>query len=578
MSDQSDVFVQYGAVVDALKAAFRELSDVLGEGETLTQYEFTGRVKSVAWLREELSNLIDALRGTHFRIVLATLVHDYMTRIELIGPSTSLKANCEEADIETSEDLGALPPDAVSTFERYQQLLEPGAAAIPFEHLLRLLESLARAEVPIKLSLELFLDKTQVNNELLAGISGRDRPKLIAYLFPEAMLADLKRRNLTDFERAYARRGQRTVIVVFGLRGQTSSSLLAILGCDDGDRLSHILANPLTSSDVEWFTKVLEFRAGQGVWLFPTDWLLPEMFDVELVEAGAPIWTDIRQELLAYRTLLSIVFLADYVEYADSSYRVEFTGFGRVHIPVDRPSLYNYDEFSPAVYQLYSYCYDGLSADKLEIAQQFLSLITEDLHSLCRKAHEVKEATKKTYDRALVDKVSEYFDARKSIQDRISGAVSETAAQVIQFSRHISTDLYKVAGVIAAATIAALLETEITTWGAFFAAAVIGVYALIVLRFHLPTLERSFDLGIEQHLAYIRSFEDILRAAEIEEYEKDKRLRDATAMFKDKYQEARRLYRLALIVALAVVLVSAILLLSSSTTPTQLPATSTPIP
>jgi hypothetical protein len=231
---------------------------------------------------------------------------------------------------------------------------------------------------------------------------------------------------------------------------------------------------------------------------------------------------------------------------------------------VTRSELEQFRTFYPALYALYGYCYEGLAADKIELAQQFLSLTVKDLASLCERAAEVRDATRKSYSKALVERVARYFDAREKVQQRIGAAISETITSVTGMSRDLSGDLYKVAGILAAATAGALLDSSITTWAALLAAAVIAVYAGIVLAYHLPTLQRAFALRMKQHRAYIRSFELTLTAAEIEGYLADPRVAAAQALFDEKYARARHLYIAFLVLALLVVLLSIILLLAGA--------------
>lgn len=578
MSSIADTIAKHTQAIETLISAFPESTAELYSGETLSQFEFSSPVLDTDWLKEWALTLATSLNSAGYRVVLRVFVYDHTAQLVLRGVSPSLTVNSEASPTDAHPEPGELPTEAVAAFESYCELVEPDKTGISFKRIQDLLVSMADQGVLIRLALLAFLDKKLMQNDFFRDVNRALGQKLLVYLSTEAVLRDLREQSLVNLESNFISAEQRTIVVVLDLLGEGGSDYIAALGRDATDRIERLLAEPLSLQVREESRKRLEFRTAQSIWLYPTRLLLPEMFDLRVERpVDASKWRDIQAEFHELRTLLSAIFLADSITQEESNYRVEYSGFGRVRIPVSRDSLHDCRDGNE-LYRLYCYSYEGLSADKLEIAQQFLSLIAQDLPSLCSRAKEVGEATKKTYERALVDKVGEYFDARRKIQDRISETVTETSGKIIGLSRDISSDLYKVAGAIAAATAAALLDASITTWAALFAAVVIAAYVAIVLRYYLPTMERAYAIEMEQNENYVRSYQDVLTEEEINTYVHDACLKATSDLFGEKYEHARELYSIALMLAIIVIFIAAGILLSEGATTTTPTAAPTPIP
>ena len=441
-----------------------------------------------------------------------------------------------------------------------QDTLHSGAVALPVAEVWDLLDRLAVGGASIRLILHLFLDKIRVSKRLAASAKASERPKVVSFLFPEALAADLKQRSLDSLEKEYGQHGRRTVITVFGFAGWLSSDVIAVCGRGHEDKLADLLTRTLAEETLTRISKTLELRQSQSSWTFPTTWLTPDMFALTVCLPGDDaVGAEISRQLRVFQTLLSTIFLADSVEFRDGEHWVEYRGLGRTRFPLKRAELESRaPECAKALYQLYAYAYDGFSADKLEIAQQFLSLTAGNLTALCDGAGEVKDATKKTYDRALVDKTKDYFDARHKIQERIKTAVAETSGNVIDLTREVSADLYKIAGILVGAVVGAILKPDLSSWAFLGASLVIAVYLGLVILYHLATLKRTYRLRIEQHTGYIESFRDVLRAADIDNFLGDEHLGRAEAVFSSKCKQATGIYIFLLVGALVISVMSVI--------------------
>jgi hypothetical protein len=251
---------------------------------------------------------------------------------------------------------------------------------------------------------------------------------------------------------------------------------------------------------------------------------------------------ELHAHLQSTQALLSALYLADQVEVDEDCFRVSYRGLGSASIWLTRSDM---DQTNQAedLYSLFDYAYTGFSPDKVEIAQQFLSLMVETPASLLQKAAEVRDATQKTYqERVLVERVSDYFEARHKVQERLRAATDAASTGVIELSREISGDVYKIAGVVGAAIVAALIQPDITLFAILAAGGVMVLYLALVLFYHLPTLQRANQLSYKGHEAGIRSFGDVLSVSELEGFLQDEQLRKAQTLLEQAIRRARTIY------------------------------------
>ena len=336
--------------------------------------------------------------------------------------------------------------------------------------------------------------------------------------------------------------------------------------CGDGyyKRLYDSLKKPLSNEILQKTTKILNFRKSEVLWLFPTNWIIPDTFELNiLLNSNDSEFQKLHMQLKSLQALLSAIFLADNVEVGskENEYYVKYKGPGQIRLPLKRSSLLKYESQLTNLYELYCYAYERFSPDKMEIAQEFLSIMAVDIRALCVKATEIKEATKKTYERVLVKGVKEYFDARHKIQERIKIAVTETSEDVLNLSRDVSTDLYKITGVIVVAVTGAILKPDFSIWAAFIASIATSIYLALVIFYHLPTLKRTYAMRMEQHELYIQSFEEFLLEDEIDNFLGDKNVKKIKNMFSGRRNLALTIYYSFLVISFLVVFISIIKLL-----------------
>ena len=554
MSDRTMLFDQYAGVVDALRQHFPDQRNELVRNETSTQYEFSAPLNGVDWLQTSLPALVAVLLPARFNLRLVVTVWTGAYTLLLYRRAAELLATCEKIDAAPGGDPGTgLPPDAVRPVEILSEMIVEGATDIPFLDIISSLAAISVAGLEPGLRLRVFLDKISVNKRFLAGVVEGDRPLTACYLFPDAFIAALEGSSLVDLEHTLCQIDHRTVVPIFAFSGFLGGDLLAVVGRGYQERLDDLLSHPLQPEVAQKNRQTVAFRHSQGQWISPTQWLTPDTFAFSAIQNRLDVRaTDLNRAWRALQALLSAAFLADQVDMEGGLLRVEYRGLGRINLPIPRTELVAQDDYLERLYGLYTYAYQGLSADKLEVVQQFLSLMVNDIPSLCRRAEDVRDAAKKTYDRTLIARVKEYFEARQKIQDRIKSAVDATATTVIGLSRDLSSDLYKIAGFILAAVVGALLKPDLSLWVGLAAAVGIAIYLLLVVFFHLSTMKRAYDLGTKQNEIYIESFQEVLSSQEIAGFKKDERLKDANSLFTEKRRWATGIYLLFLVAALIV--------------------------
>ena len=460
----------------------------------------------------------------------------------------NLIASCDP--IKSNQEL-VLPSEAVELVEGFKQMTDPaaGGADVLLAGVLAAVQTFKDKNAAVEISLRASLSKDQIQPEP----DPSPIVKVVYYLFAANLLQDLETIALDRFESNFCEAQKRTVIVVFDTSVFLTGEFLAVCGRDQESELKDWLAVTLRSETLERVTSVLVFRKSESIGEFPAKWITPDFFALKVATEQKDEAQKLQRQFESFQALLSALFLADYVDSADGSLRVEYRGIGVAKFEVGRNELLASDCSLDALYRLYSYAYEGLLTDKLEIVQQFLSFMANSASTLCSKALEAHEAAQKTYAVVLREKVSVYFEALTKIQDRIKTAVDKSAEGVINLSRDVSGDLYKVAGVIAGAIAGMLLKPDLGWPVALAASLVIATYLALVVFYHLGTLRRAYDLGIEQHLAFIESFDGQLGRDKIDKFRNDPHLKQAKELFAEKLEMAERVYAAFVLISMIVV-------------------------
>lgn len=546
MSELTAMFRLYSKAAETLIKEYGDRKPDLFQGETVTQFEYSHILDSLEWLDERLPIIAEALLPAGFTLRFSVVAHDYQAIFLLREEGQRLWAEREySGDYAGDDELEPLPESAVLALMTLQERFQAVRSWCRLEELYSLLRAVAEAGAIIQAKLTLFLDKRAVQGRFLAGLEESARPKLLVYLFSKSLSKALGRVSLQILEQEYFLPAHRSVWLVFSLQGYLEGEYLSVYGQEAGDRLEGLLDGVLAEDALQANLKAINLRRLTGDWAEPPRWLAPEVFHLRSTPPGdEPALRELYVQTQSIRALLAALYLADQVEADEDCFRVSYRGLGSASFWLARADILAATERVDDLYPLYTYAFAGFSPDKVEIAQQFLSLMVENPAGLIQKAEEVREATQKTYqERVLVERVRDYFEARHKVQERLRAATEAASEGLIELSREVSGDVYKIAGAVGAAVVAALIQPQITRFAVLAAVTVMVLYLALVLFYHLPSLQRANQLSYQGHKTGIRSFGDVLSVSEVEAYLQDEQLDRAQALLEQALRRARFIYR-----------------------------------
>jgi hypothetical protein len=563
MSDLMALFQQYSKAANKLLEEYGDRKSDLFQGETVTQFEFSHGLQSLEWLRESLPGMAGDLIPVGFTMRASLVVDDYQATLLLREEGGGMWADVEhEGEYPENEASRPIPEVAVSPLMALQERLHATRAGIRMDEVYSLLETVAQAGADVQVKMALFLDKRAVQRRFLAGVEESARPKLLIYLFPNSLARAVNRVSLEILEQEYFHPTRRAVWLVFSLEGCLEGDYLTVFGQGGNEKLARLLGDKLTEDALQANTNVINLRRLTGIWSDAPNWLTPDIFNLRPSPSGnEAAMRELHAHLLSIRAMLSALYLADQVDKNEDCFRVCYRGLGSASFFLGGASIQANTTRIDDVYALYAYAFAGFSPDKVEITQQFLSLMVETPAGLIEKAREVLEATQKTYqERVLVERVRDYFEARHKVQERLRAATESASSSLIELSREVSSDVYKIAGVLGAAVVAALIQPDITLVAILAASTVMLLYLALVLFYHLPTLQRANQLSQQGHKAGIRSFGDVLSVSEVEGYLQDEQLGKAQALLEHALRRAGFIYRAFFLVA-ALIFIAVVLTL-----------------
>lgn len=436
--------------------------------------------------------------------------------------------------------MGSLSIPAQQTLTQFRNLFKN--QTVDLNTMVQQATALTRHGVGVAVSLDLYLDKNKLIRSLENAAQDEITANIVAYLFQDQLTRKLRNTTIDTFETEFLGFGKPTVFLVFDTTGRLASEFITVCGQDQGDVVEAELCRPLTQKTLDGWVQIRQFRQSQSFGNFAPRWLMPEFFALASPPGAPNIDAALQCELQRFQPAVAAIFMADLVETANGIYSVEFRGLRHKRFQLDDAQLRTQQPHWSSVYDLYRYAYDGVSGDKLEIVQQFISQFADDAASLCANAAEIREAARPTYNRTLTVKVQEYFAARQSVQERIQTAVAGLANDVITLSRDVSADVYKVLGIIALAVAGSFFKADIGVVALMLGFLTIALYSLIVVLYYLPTLNRATELRKSQHVAYINSFSDTLTEDEIGRFLADDIWRRANTTFENKLWLTKAIY------------------------------------
>lgn len=511
--------------------------------ETVSQYNSSHLIPDLQWLQLSLPQLAEELSSSPpFTLKLEIGVAGYRVISNIERAAGNLTLSGHEVD-DSALSTAPLSDPTKLTLKEFRNLFTNKTQAVDLNTVVLQATGLTGQGVAVDLKLDLYLDKGRLNRNLANAAASDVIANIVSYLFQAQLKSKLANTTVDRFETEFLIAGKPTVFLVFDLAGGLASDFISVCGPDQHDIVEALLTRALADETLIRAEQVREFRQSQSFGNFAPRWLMPEFVALTVTRGDPNDTAELKRHLQRFQPALAAIFMADFVEADENGiYSVEYRGLHPKRFRLDNVQLNAEERHWPRLYKLYQYAYDGVSGDKLEIVQQFISQFAEDAATLCAKATEIRESTKKTHDRTLIVRVQEYFGARQSVQERIQTAVAELTDDMITFSREVSADVYKVIGVIALAIAGSFFKAEVGIIALLLGFLTIAIYLLIVVFYHLPTLKSATNLRKLQHDAYINSFEDVLTDAELENFRINPNWATARTSFENKLWWTKAIY------------------------------------
>lgn len=514
-----DLLRSHAVAAVTLRRAFRGKGEALWGNESPDQLSFVTDV-SAEWLAARLEGLANVLAAASYRIQLSVRIDDWQTTVDVS------RARGNERGPHGAEPLemaGLLVP-----FERLAALAEVGARP-DLDILVRAIADVADAAAEetaaarrarsVDVRLSIGLDKAAVADEIEKLDGGALRPGF--WVFPESLQRTLAIGGLATLDR-WLTPGRRHTIVVAGLRGALEGDGLSVFGArpahrspdDHLEALRVALVRAIHPSLAKSIEAALEFRDDNCVWLPGTLGLTPESVRMGRDDASPALTGLLADAFDQLRALLALAFIANRCLFrSPSSDVMELTVKGQASraIAVGAGDVAGAAAADiAAVHKLYSFAYDGRSVDKLEIVRQMMALLVTSPSALFEKADDVRQAAESAHGTYLKGQVAEYFAVRRAVQEHLQNVVTETEAAAIELTRDAAERVFKAAGIVAGAVVAAALNADLENLAGLLAAAAITFYAGMTVRYYARPLKWSAVALRNQARAHIEAFRDIL--------------------------------------------------------------------
>lgn len=545
----------HGDAAGTLRRILLPLDPVPWEGEVEGNYAFTADI-SPTWLRDTYAELAKALTPVGYVVAIQIAVDDW---------SATFRAS-DGGDTVTGQldDSYPSPPRGLdgSAWQHFETLgAMAGQQHVPLDQLLDAVLGLdAAAAGRVGLRLHVHLDKAAVAAEFARSSAASSQVGF--WIFPEAVTETIETRPLDNFEGWFAP-GRRFTLLVAGAQGRLEGDVLSIFGArplagdaaDHHDSLAAGLIDPSPPATVTRIARALKFRNEQCVWLPQTPDVAPECLRVRRSDAGGRDMTALADAIEQRQALLALAFLANRCTFEDAKsaeQTLTFSSTLQTKVgPAEAAAASPADRASVAT--LYDYAFDGSSVDKLEIVRQTMALVADSPQALFTKATNVRHASERSYAIHLRGSVAEFFAARQAVQDHVHQVVSATEQAATGLSRDSAERLFKIAGIVATAVVAAALKPDLSAFAGLFAAASIVLYLTLTIRYFAGPLDDSAAAQKEQAERHIRTFDDILGESYTRELIADKRLQRAWRRYSEERAFAGRvlvwLWAIALVVA-----------------------------
>jgi hypothetical protein len=584
---------RYSDLVARLKGHDEIGAELIPVTETGTQVSLKFSDKDLAWVKSSFRKLArllmsGKLREARFTTKLTLNVHVLNIILDINLINRQLVFNI--AQYNGGNGVAGLPPGAVISYQKLQGFLGKIQAQniqnVPMRGILSLLNKLEKKgideqgeqNIEITAGAKFFLNKNPLVARLSREVSRADDVFVSVYLFSEKLKRTLAKNTLSGLESQFFKADKKAVIVVFGARGVLQGDFLSVCGRCSANQLETAFESPDKKKRAE-FDERSKFRS-RNCSLQLENWLMPESLSTTVIDADQGL-LDIHYELKAWEAMLAIYSLANRVSKSKSGqYEVYFEGHRMVSFTVQKERLRGEyeEEYSRegkkkkasqeeekegdeeegnvrAILMLYDLAYENAAYDKLVMTRDVVTVYTDTWEVFIGKASKIGKSARASYRSYLKTKVESYFETRRKIRELIGVFAREAASEVARLTKEVNENIYKTAGLIAAAVIAALIKPNNSLLILSIGGVVVVLFLLIVLRYYLPTMLTQFKNRQEQYEDDVRSFAQVLEEDEIEEFIDDKTVKEQKELFRKKFNRAKQFYYVSIgfvVIALAV--------------------------
>lgn len=362
--------------------------------------------------------------------------------------------------------------------------------------------------------------------------------------------------------------GHRLVILLCDTAGYLSGEAIEILGAHcDGDIPWFEMSTEAWKEFAERNSEICKLRSQESNWNVELT-ITPEQFKIRELKPGL---RDVLSHLAAVQAAFSAVYLANTVvkDHSGDEVILQFAGDRPAHM---RLPYANNQQSIPGEYRqcavtdLAMWAYRHGSPDKLLMARECLARVLPrnaeiSLEVLEREAMGALEAAKSNFVIYLRNNTTQYFKQRQQAFDAVYAYAEGVEASVSRLSTDLASNTYKIAGLLAAAIGAALIEPSVTIQLLSLAVIVQVLYLLFVILYVLPASKRRYNSAkevLEQRLTLM---------SELSTRERDQIRQTAGGAdcdFQSAYRAASRIYAGMCLVCLVLPFVASHLLATAT--------------
>ncbi len=341
--------------------------------------------------------------------------------------------------------------------------------------------------------------------------------------------------------------GQRLVVALCDAEGYLSGPAIEVLGVkSDNLPLEPIVSRQAWNDFLERGSAIHALCSQESNWGIGSLTITPEHFDLHELRPGL---SAVAEDFDRMQAALSAAYLASSVQIDQSKSHIVLRFAGLRPSQMDLPykseqSVVNGDFSQHALFDLVMWAYRHGSPDKLLIARECLARdlparTTVGLPYVESLARDTLDAAESNFIQYVRGSTSRYFELRQQAVDAVTAYADGVARTVSGFTADLVSNVYKVAGLLAGAIAAVLIEPAVTVQVLGLSVVVQVAFVVFSVLYALPAQKRHYNVeqaGLTRRLKVMEELSDrerqrIRDAAEDAEKEFDASYRRAFILY-----------------------------------------------